>query len=437
MADIRESWEEKERSQRKEKIIAAKALVKKYIYWGVIAVVLMFGAIFAPKIFDTVEKGTYQIKQTAIFGTMYAKMDPGIWWQLFGDIEEWPKAETFFFTKDKLEGKNIDQSIEVRYNDGSLCDISGTLRILLPISPTDAINLVIERGHKSYADVEQKLILPTMRNALRLTANLMSARESYAEKRTDFIFWAADQIQNGLYQTTEEIRPVKDIVSGEMVNKTFKVIKMSADKITPLYQQNPLAGTGIKLANFEVKSFEYAPVVKKQISEQQKAIMDIATAKANAQKAEQEKITIEAQGAAKVAKAKFKELEVKAVSVVIAQRNKEVAETDAQRDLAVAILNRKAAKETKQRDILIGQGQAEKKRLVMLADGALKQKLDALKIIHKYYAEAYSKRLVPSVYMGGGSSGGPDNEFSQFMGMMNTYVAKQLAVDMGVKGLKR
>lgn len=418
--------------------IAATSL-KGWIKWCVIGIVVVSAIIFSSRIYSVVEKSTYEVKQTAVLGNMYAKMSPGFWWELFGDIEVWPTAETFFFTSDTKEGEAFNQSIEIRFVDGSLCDISGTLRIRMPLTEDEALDLVIKRGHKNYYDLEQKLILPTVRNVLRLTANLMTARESYAEKRTDFIFWADDQIQNGLYQTEDKAKKVKDLVSGEMVTKTFKVIRRDKHGV-PLYQRNPLKGTGIILTNFEVKSFDYAPVVKTQIEEQQKAIMGIATAKANAQEAEQEKLTIEAQGAAKVAKAKYKELEIKVVKVVISERNKEVAEIDAARDLVVAKLQRAAAKETKQRDILLGQGQAEKKRLVMQADGALKQKLAVMQNIHKYYAEAYATRLVPTVYMAGsGKNGavGPDNEFTQFMNMMNIFVAKQLAQDMSVQGLKK
>lgn len=410
--------------------------MKKYVSFVTLAIIAVVGLILTPQIFDTVEKGTYQVKQAAISGKMSAKMSPGIWWQFFGDITVWPTAETFFFTKDEEEGAAKDQSIEVRFNDGSLCDISGTLRNVMPTDPVDAINLVIKRGHKKYADVEAKLILPHVRNSLRLTANLMSARESYAEKRTDFLYWATDQIQKGIYQTVEETKKIKDLISGETVTRVTKRIRLGDDGL-PLRQMNPIEGTGIRLVNFEVKIFEYADRVKTQIDEQQKAIMAVATAKANAQKAEQDKLTIEAQGKAKVAKARYKELELKAVAVVKAERDKEVAETHAMKDLEVAKFAKKAAEQTKQKDILLGQGQATKKKLVMAADGALKQKLSTLETIHKFYANAYKERKVPTVYMSGssgGAGGGPDDEFTRFMNMMNIKVAKDLALDMGIKG---
>jgi len=437
-----ENWKQEGKSQMSEyerQLLAKKKIIKKFVGLGVLVVIGLIGLILSPKIFDTVEKGTYQIKQAAVTGKMSAKMDPGLWVQGFGDITVWPTAETFFFTKDVDEGEAKDESIEVRFNDGSLCDISGTLRNIMPTSESDAISLVTERGHKTYNDVQNKLILPHVRNSLRLTANLMSARESYAEKRTDFLYWAADQIQNGIYQTEEETKKVKDPISGEEVTRTVKKIKEDPNTKLPMRQMNPLEGTGIKLVNFEIKAFEYAEKVKEQIATQQEALMAVATSRARAQEAEQDKLTIEAQGEAKVAKARYLELEKKATAVVQAERDKEVAETHAAKKLEVAKLEKKAAEQEKQRDILLGQGKAEKKRLIMQADGALKQKLEAVVAIHKNYADAYSTRKVPNVYMAGGGESGtqnPDDEFQRFMNMMNISVAKQLQLDMSVKGVK-
>ena len=368
---------------------------------------------------DTVRSGSYQIKQAAVTGTMSAKMTPGLWVQLFGDITTWPKAETFYFTADSVEGGRQDDSIEVRFNDGSLCHISGTLRIVLPTTEEAAVALVTRYGYRNYDEMEQKLVLPVVRNALRLTANLMSARESYSEKRTDFIFWAWDQVQNGLYETTEETRKVTDIVSGEQVTKTFKIIKLGTDS-QPLHQHNPLAGLDIHLANFEIKEFVYAEKVQEQIATQQEALMSVATARAQAQQAEQEALTKEAKGKAKVMEAKYEEEEIKVRAVV-----------QAEMQLEVARLEKQAAEEKKEREILLGQGEAERKRLVLQADGALAQKLAAMIKINDSWASAYSQRPVPALVMGG-ESGGTDTGTTEFAQMMQLLVANQLGLDLSV-----
>jgi hypothetical protein len=116
--------------------------IKKIVMLSFLGLLLIIGLISAGSMVETVEKGTYQIKQAAITGDMSAKMTPGLWGQYFGDIDVWPKADTYFFTHDNdTKGdSDIDTSIEVRFNDGSLCKISGTTRIIMPTSPEQAIS---------------------------------------------------------------------------------------------------------------------------------------------------------------------------------------------------------------------------------------------------------------------------------------------------------
>lgn len=407
---------------------------KKNLGFIIIGIVLVVGFLFSSALVETVEKGTYQVKQAAVTGNMSAKLTPGLWAQFFGDIEVWPKADTFFFTSDTKEGDAMDQSIEVRFVDGSICNISGTLRIMLPSSESEAIALTTVRGHKTYNDVESKLILPTVRNVLRLTANLMTARDSYSAKRADFITFARDQIVNGMYQTATEQRMVKDLISGEMVSKTFKIIKTIDGKpgSTPLYHLNPLAGTGITLANFEIKTFVYDDKVKDQIATQQEALMAVETAKAKAQEAEQNKLTIEAQGKADVAKARYEKMEEKVRAVVDAEKIKEVQVIAGEQRKAVAVLDKEAAIEKKQEQILLGEGEAERKRLVLAADGALEKKLATYERVMDSWADAYAKRKVPSVMMGGSGGNGVDTNALSMSEVMSLMAMKQLGLDLTV-----
>ena len=66
----------------------------------VLTVVVGLAASLGGRLVETVASGTYQVKQAAVTGNMSAKMDPGLWFQNFGDIMVWKKAETFYFTAD-------------------------------------------------------------------------------------------------------------------------------------------------------------------------------------------------------------------------------------------------------------------------------------------------------------------------------------------------
>ena len=423
--------------------------IKKYVILGFVGFFLIVGLFSAGSMVETVEKGTYQVKQAAISGKMSAKMTPGLWGQYFGDIDVWPKAETFFFTHDNDTKGDVDTdtSIEVRFNDGSMCRISGTLRIIMPTTETDAIALVTERNHKTYADVQEKLIKPTLRNVLRSTANLMSARESYSEKRLDFTNWARDQIENGVYKTKEETKQVEDLVTGEKTWKKVKTIK--EENGVRLHEKNPLKGTGIVLKNFEIKSFRYEKKVQVQIAKQQEARMAVETAKAKAEEARQEELKAVAEGKMNVAKAKYEKEQEKIKAVVDAQKEKEVQELNAQRDKNVAVvagekrkevatLDRDAAKLKKEELILLGEGEAKRKKLVIEADGALEQKLATYETVNARYAEAienYKGNWVPTTVMGSnGGNCGSGNGAQDMINLLTVKTAKELALDMTMKG---
>lgn len=421
--------------------------IKQYVVLGFVGVTLLIALACAGKIVETVEKGTYQVKQAAITGEMTAKMTPGIWGQWFGDIDPWPKAETYFFTHDNDTKGDVDEdtSIEVRFNDGSMCKISGTLRIVMPTTAEPAIKLVTEDGHKTYRDVQEKLIKPTLRNVLRSTANLMSARESYSEKRLDFITWSRDQITNGVYKTKAETKQVEDLVTGEKTWKEVKTIR--TENGIPLHEDNPMDETGIVLANFEIKSFVYEKKVQVQISAQQEARMAVETAKAEAEKAKQGELKAIAEGKKNVAIAKYEQEQEKIKAVVQAEKNKEVQELDAARNKNVAViageqrkevaaLDKDAAKLKKDELILLGEGQAKAKRLVIEADGALEQKLATYEKVNAKYANAienYQGNWVPTTVMGSSGNGGSGNGAQDMINLLTIKTAKDLELDMTMK----
>ncbi len=429
-----------------------KMSISKWVGVGFLAVLLIAGIFTAGSIVETVDKGTFQVKQAAISGAMSAKMTPGLWFQNFGDIDPWPKAETYFFTHDNdTKGdSDVDTSIEVRFNDGSMCKISGTVRIVLPVSEQQAIVLVTERGHKTYVDLQEKLIKPTVRNVLRSTANLMTARESYSEMRSDFISMARDQILNGVYKTREDTKQVEDLVTGEKIWKQVKVLKKAEDGST-LHEPNSMENTGITLANFEIKSFVYEKKVQLQIAKQQEARMAVETAKARAEQAKQLEQQTVAEGKQMVAMAKYAEEQLKVKAVVEAQKNKEVQELDALRDKQVAVtagekrkevaqLDKDAAGLKKQELILLGEGESKRRRLNIDADGALKQKLATYEVVAGKFADAiaqYQGDWVPTTIMGARDGQQNGNGAQALIDLFTTKVANDLALDMSVKAGKQ
>lgn len=407
--------------------------IKKIVGLVFLAVLIIVGALTSSQIFESVEKGTYHIKQAAVTGTMYAIMEPGMYMQMFGDVERWPVAETFFFTADTDEGERRDQSIEVRFNDGALAKISGTLRVDLPRSEAEAIDLVVKHGYRSYSDVEHKLVLPTVRNALRLTANLMTARESFAEKRPSFIEWARDQVENGLYQTEEKEEETLDILTGEKIKRVVKVIKTDEDG-NPIRQPSPLGVLGMRLSNFEVKVFQYERRVLAQIQKQQEATMAAITARSKVEQARKEAEQAEAEGKKAVMQAKYSEEEQKIKAVVQAERDKETTLIQADKVKQEQKLLAEAAKFERQKMEEKARGERALRQAKIAGDGALDKKLEAWIKVNEFYANAWKERPVPTIDMSG-SGGGKANggDVSDLVKLMTVKHAKDIALDNSIK----
>ena len=111
---------------------------------------------------------------------------------------------------------------------------------------------------------------------------------------------------------------------------------------------------------------------------------------------------------------------------------KEIAE--AEKQLQVATLAAKTAEQFKKEQILIGEGEGARKRLVMEANGALDAKLEAYVTVSKSYADAigkYQGAWVPSVVMGNGG-GQAGNGAQALVEMLTAKTARELGVDMAV-----
>ncbi len=407
-----------------------KIVVLVVILASVITIIALGG-----KIFETVKGGSYITKQAVISGKMTAYLKPGMFMQNFGAIQEWPMQQTFYFTENKDEGEAVDQSFEVRFADGSRAFISGSCRVIFPQTEERAVLLVTQFGYRTPKTVMEEAVKKHVRNSIRLVANLMTARESYSEKRANYIEWANDMIEKGLYRTEEEIRTVTDPLTQKKTNTVFKVIARDKTGSPIRMSESPLDDMGISITNFEINKIVYDKQVEDQIQEQQKALMSVATARAEAEKAIQETKTKEEQGKAAVMQAKYEREREKAQAVVAAEQEKAVAETkasqlvavallakqeakiQADKELEVATLNKAAAEQTKAKLVLLGEGEAEARRLKLAADNALEYKGEIYLKSQEVWAQAYKDRKVPQIIMGGGGNGAANQDDATQMWM--------------------
>lgn len=371
---------------------------------------LLVMLIISMNIFEGVDASHIMCIQSPVSGKLNWYTTAGIKWQGFGKVTDYKKLSTYDF------------NVPVRFNDGGHGNLIGSLNYELPIDPEHLSQLHIKYGSQSA--IQKSLIETVTNKCVYMTGPLMSSKESYAEKRTSLIRYIEDQIMNGVYRTSQKEVKTKDPMTS--ADKTITVVEIVQNGAVPERQEEAvLMAYGIHTSNFAVTSLPYDEAVEGQIKQQQSITMTVQTAIASAKEAEQRAITAAKEGEANAAKAKWEQEVIKAKAVTLAQQNKEVAELDAQ-----------TAAAEKKANILRGEGEGERKRLVMNADGALDKKLEAIVAINKMYAEAikdYKGQWVPSVVMGteGKAGGGA----TALVDLLTAKTAREIGVDLSTKGM--
>ena len=303
--------------------------------------------------------------------------------------------------------------------------MTGNVRVDLPVNADSLID--IHKHFRSYESLIKDTVNQVVAESTILTASLMTAEESYTTKRAEFSQLAYDQLLNGVYMTEAELVTVKDTKTGEQVTK--QVVRIQRDeKGVPERKASVLAQYGIKVGQFVIKEIDYEGTVAGQIQSKQQALMQVVSAKANAEKAIQDRLTAEEVGRKNVAVAKF-EQEVK----------KQQAVTEAEQRLEVAKLGRAAEEQNKLANIAKGEGEGEYRRKIMVADGAMDKKLEAWKFAQEKWADAFANSknpLVPQMVMGAASGSAGGNAALTLMEIIGAKAARDLNLDITAKGVR-
>ncbi len=395
----------------------------------------------------------YRVVGQYITGETYVKITPGPYFTGFGKSWRWPNEITFDYDQNPATvPSTLDiPGIAVRYKDGGEGSIYGVTRFSLPADEQSMLE--IQQKFRSVQGLATKLLAPTVTSVMNNTAGLMDSDESYAERRGEFAQMARDQIKRGPYavELIEEIKyedgkeycavdnpdmaeELKRECRSAKREKKMRPVVVKTDSGQPVTLSNDIKDYNISVPVSKVIAWDYEKKTLDQIALKREETMASITAKAAAERAKADTLKAIEEGKRNVATAQYEKEVEKAKAVVLAQQRVEVAR-EARNEAEQKAL---AAIEYKKEQILIGEGDAERKRLVIEADGALAQKLETYEKVNSYYAEAVGKqKWVPEVNMGGtggpGGNGNSGDAAQQLIDMLSVKTAKDLSLDMKIK----
>ena len=335
--------------------------MKRKIYAIIGALIAVTVLALSGKMFEDADKSKNYVCQMPITGEYSVWTEGGLQMQWFGDIDAYAKTSQIEFSD--LE-KNQTGYVAVgpnpaagtTFNDRGKGYIVGSFRVVLP---TDDQNMMeIQRDFGSEEALINNLVRPTLYKVVTACGPLMSSLESVSETRTDLTAYITDQLNNGVYKTkTSKVEAINEITGEKELRTQAELI---ADENAPggyaRQEKSPFSQYGITAGIVSIIDIKYDAATQQQIDAQKAANLSVITAKTQALEAQQKAITIEEQGKARAAEAKWAQEQEKAVAVTKAEQEREVARLAAEK-----------AEFEKKKIIAQGQAEAEANRLKVIA----------------------------------------------------------------------
>lgn len=383
---------------------------KIYAIFGAIIVIALL--CLSGSLLEDADKSKNYVCQMPVTGEYTVWTNGGLQWQGMGNVQSYDKTSQIEFSD--LEKNQTgytavgdNPAAGTTFNDRGKGYIIGSFRVVLP---SDDQNMMeIQRDFGSEKALINNLVRPTLYKVVTACGPLMSSLESVSETRTDLTAYITDQLNNGVYKTkTSKVEVINEITGEKEIRTQAELIP---DENAPggykRQEVSPFSQYGITAGIVSIIDIKYDAATQQQIDAQKAANLSVITAKTQALEAMQKTITIEEQGKAKAAEAKWEQEREKAVAVVKAEQEREVARLAAEK-----------AEFEKKKIVAQGQAEAEANRLKVQAGLTPQERAEWDYKTAVGIAEALANSQVswvPSVMMNG--NGGGNNSAMDAVGL--------------------
>lgn len=374
-----------------------------------------------------------------VSGELEIKESAGFYVAFFPKVTEYPRNTTYEFSAPREKSKG-DESIRVTFNDGGTAQISTVLRVSTPVTTAQK-----REFHRQFNGSEANIeaaIWAHLSNVIKATGPIMSASENQAARKSEFNALVLEQMNAGLYEmrrTSVELDQLDE--KGNKVRVAATEIMRDAKTSKPIIsQQSPLAQYGITVTQLSITETEYDAQTKSQFETKKAAFLKAESAKAEREGEVQQRLMIQEKGLRELAETTAAANLVKEQATIEAMKDKEVAETEAAKILAVATKAKETAEMKAQQELEVAKlanlaakeeaakiltlAQAEKEKIALA--GAITEKEQiTLEVQQKTaigVAEALAQLKTPQVVINGGKEGQQGSNQSD---LINLWLLKQ------------
>lgn len=412
------------------------------------------------KVFFYAEPG-YIYHVRTITGNEAVISDVGYNLYLFGRYNAWKRAMTVqaasgllattHAESDSNEASSNLPPLNIIFLDQVDANVEATARFSMPTDEESFLKLAHE--YRTPANLLRTALMPAFKETLQATGSLMSAEEYYSGGRTEFNSEFESQIANGLYIVKREEVVVQSEKTtrasanaalgteqeeyGDEKKTIFVVNKMTDENGIPKRKKQRFVNFGISVVDARVTDMKPNVKFVERMQLKQKASADRAIAREQRIQEEEQRLLAIAKGEREVAERQAQAKVEQIQKTTEAETDKQLALTNAQKLKEQAVISKETAqieleKARIESDTIrtLAEAEAHRKKVILLADNALAQKLEAEVEIQKLWADAYSKRAVPTNVFGAGSASGVpvggDTEVRAFMQLLTLDAAERL-----------
>lgn len=369
---------------------------------------------------------------TQASGNQFVQFQTGVFWSgFFAKETEWSNQISVSYVADEADYDLTDNTVEIgkiniRFNDATTAKVSGITQYVLPSGEKEMLE--IHNTHRTPESLVKRRLAPYTQECLQSSAQLLSSEAHYSGGRAQMVQDYLDQLKNGAFLLKVQENNTYDSI--EKANKKVYTVVTQLDKSgAPKRKFSSIKEYEISVGDAQITDVDYQEQVDNMLAKKIEASTKASVSKQELMTAQQQALTIEAQGKAQLVKIEYEQKQAQTKAVVAAQTQVELAKQDLEKQ---GIALQGARKEAEKIKVLADADAYEKQRAIQ-ADGALDRKLEAYITVSKAYAEALKSSNWMPTYMMGGSSMNAANNVNTMVELFNAKIVRDLNVDMKTK----
>ena len=387
----------------------------------------------------------------------------GYTWIGFGNYIPWPRQMSVQSVADVASlpkgadqdglGSSLIAAFPITFLGGVTATVDANVRVSLPDGEQF---LQLARTYRTPDNFVLQGMMPVMKSTLQSTAQLMTADDYYSGGATEFRQSFQDQITDGAYvvkRVEKQVKNTRMATATAMAGNGTEQGEFGGDTSTqvvtekvmnkagqPIRLERQFTKLGVTVADANILNIDPSKQFKERMVNIQRSQADLMLARQGRQTADEQKKLVTANGEKEVEEKRQITMRDQVERTTNAETEKKLAITTAEREKERATIEKQTAlieyekaqidaKRTKE----LADAEAYAKKAVILADGALTQKLEAYVKTQQAWADAASKAPVPSMMMGGSGDGASrQGEISNLAQLASVKFAKDLMLDTSV-----